>query len=121
MNPSIGYLRTCSPFGYGWMRKLQEAAEQRETGPESILSWRKEFLREFEETDAKERPLGNLPVVVVSSGPVASDAGRRSREGAAARLDFLSSNTMHSPQPGAATRSTCISPIVWYKHGTGRH
>jgi pimeloyl-ACP methyl ester carboxylesterase len=81
--------------------RLREASERRETGPESILSWRKEFLREFEETDAKERPLGNLPVVVVSSGPVASDAERRSRDGAAARLDFLGSNTMHVTASGS--------------------
>jgi pimeloyl-ACP methyl ester carboxylesterase len=81
--------------------QLQEASDRRKTGPESMLSWRNEFLREFEETDAKERPLGNLPVVVVSSGPVASDAERRSRDGAAARLDFLSSNTMHVTATGS--------------------
>lgn len=81
--------------------RLQEASERRTTGPESILSWRKEFLREFEETDAKERPMANLPVVVVSSGPVASDAERRSRDGAAARLDFLSSNTIHVTASGS--------------------
>jgi hypothetical protein len=85
-----------------WLdRQLQEASERRKAGPESILSWRKEFLREFEETDAKERPLGNLPVVVISSGPVASDTERRSRDGAAARLDFLSSNTMHVTATGS--------------------
>jgi hypothetical protein len=66
-----------------------------------MLSWRKEFLREFEETDAKERPLGNLPVVVVSSGPVANDAERQSRDGAAAALDFLSSNTIHVTATGS--------------------
>lgn len=81
--------------------RLQEASERRKTGPESILSWRKEFLREFEETDAKERPLANLPVVVVSSGPVASDSEQRSRDGAAARLDCLSSNTMHVTASGS--------------------
>ncbi len=81
--------------------RRQEASERREPGPESTLSWRKEFLHEFEETDAKERPLGNLPVVVVSSGPVASDAERRSRDGAAARLDFLSSNTAHVTATGS--------------------
>jgi pimeloyl-ACP methyl ester carboxylesterase len=81
--------------------RLQESSERRETGPESMLSWRKEFLREFEETDAKERPLGNLPVVVVSSGPVANDAERQSRDGAAAAVDFLSSNTIHVTATGS--------------------
>ena len=94
MNPSIGYLRTLQLVRMWLDMRLQEASEGK-TGPESILSWRKEFLREFEETDAKERPLANLPVVVVSSGPVASDAERRSRDGAASRSDFVSSNTMH--------------------------
>lgn len=70
-------------------------------GPESLLSWRKEFLREFEETDAREHPLGELPVVVVSSDPVASDSQRRSRDGAAARLDFLSSNSVHVTAAGS--------------------
>jgi pimeloyl-ACP methyl ester carboxylesterase len=81
--------------------RLHEASERRAAGPESTLSWRKEFLREFEETDAKEHPLGNLAVVVVSSGTVANDAERRSRDGAAARLDFLSSNTMHVTATGS--------------------
>ena len=54
-----------------------------------------EFLREFEETDDNRRPLGSLPVVVVSSGPIASDTDRASRDTAGAQLDFLSSNTRH--------------------------
>jgi pimeloyl-ACP methyl ester carboxylesterase len=71
-------------------------------GPEQNLSWRKEFLREFEETDpGKEHHLGQLPVVVLSSGPVASESERRSRDGAAARLDFLSSNTVHITATGS--------------------
>jgi len=65
-------------------------------GPESLLSWRREFLREFEQSDsAKQPPLGNLPVIVVSSDPIANEAERKSRDGAAARLDFLSSNSVH--------------------------
>ena len=71
-------------------------------GPETNLSWRKEFLREFEETDAgKKHPLGDLPVVVLSSGPIASESERQSRGGAAARLDFLSSNTVHVTATGS--------------------
>ncbi len=68
----------------------------------SLLSWRKEFLREFDETDrAKEPPLGKLPVVVVSSGPIAGDAERHTRNGAAACLDFLSTNTVHITATGS--------------------
>jgi len=53
-------------------------------------------LTEFALTDAaKKPPLGQLPVVVVSSDPLASEAERRSHDGAAARLDSLSSNTVH--------------------------
>jgi pimeloyl-ACP methyl ester carboxylesterase len=71
-------------------------------GPESLLSWRKEFLREFARSDAaKTPPLGNLPVVVVASDPIAPDSERKSREGAAARLDFLSSNTTHITATGS--------------------
>ena len=70
--------------------------------PESTLSWRKEFLREFEETDAGgDRPLGTLPVIVLSSDPIASESERRSKNGAAARLDFLSSNSVHITATGS--------------------
>lgn len=54
------------------------------------------LLREFEETeDAKAYPLGDLPVVVVSSGPAATDSERQSRNTASARLDHLSANSAH--------------------------
>lgn len=69
--------------------------------PESTLSWRKEFLREFDETDNGRLPLGNLPVVVLSSSPIASGGERQSRDGAAARLDSLSSNTVHITATGS--------------------
>jgi pimeloyl-ACP methyl ester carboxylesterase len=70
-------------------------------GPEQNLSWRKEFLREFEETDGGKRPLGVLPVVVLSSGPAATESERQSRDGAAARLDFLGSNALHIVAEGS--------------------
>lgn len=64
--------------------------------PHQNLSWRKEFIREFDETEPeKPRPLGTLPVIVLSGSPAASESDRKSRGGAAARLDFLSSNDMH--------------------------
>jgi pimeloyl-ACP methyl ester carboxylesterase len=66
------------------------------SGPESTLSWRKEFLREFGETDkGKKYPLVKLPVVVVSSDSMANDSVLYSREEAAPRLDYLSSNSIH--------------------------
>jgi pimeloyl-ACP methyl ester carboxylesterase len=64
--------------------------------PEPLLSWRKEFLTEFDATDAgKKPPLGALPVVVIASDPAASESARRSRDAAGKRLDYLSSNTVH--------------------------
>jgi pimeloyl-ACP methyl ester carboxylesterase len=81
--------------------RLWEKSDPAKAGPETILSWRKEFLREFDETEGKDHPLGNLPVLVLASGPIASEAERRSRNGAAARLDFLSSNTIHITATGS--------------------
>jgi pimeloyl-ACP methyl ester carboxylesterase len=80
-----------------WLNvRLWEKWEPAKAGPDSMLSWRKEFLREFEETEGgKEYSLGRLPVIVVSSGLIASESERQSRNGAAARLDFPSSNTVH--------------------------
>lgn len=53
------------------------------------LSWRKEFLREFAETDpGRDRPLGALPVIVLSGNPPASEAERESRDGAGLVLTF---------------------------------
>jgi pimeloyl-ACP methyl ester carboxylesterase len=85
-----------------WLEeRLWRKREPAKAGPESMLSWRKEFLREFEETDRKEPPLGELPVIVLSSEPIASESERRSRNGAAARLNFLSSNSMHITAMGS--------------------
>lgn len=70
--------------------------------PDSLLSWRKEFLLEFAETDAgRKPPLGELPVIVVSSDPIATESERQSRIGAAARLDFLSANSAHITARGS--------------------
>jgi pimeloyl-ACP methyl ester carboxylesterase len=81
------------------------------TGPESILSWRKEFLREFEETGGdKAYPLGTLPVIVLSSGPSASESERRSRAGAAAQLDFLSRNSIHITAEGSGHEIHLFQP-----------
>src|ERR1700730_11879557 len=82
--------------------KLWQSWEPTKEGPESTLSWRKEFLKEFAETDAgKEHPLGALPVIVLSSDPAATESEHHSHSGAAARLDFLSSNTIHVTAVGS--------------------
>ena len=71
-------------------------------GPEGILSWRKEFLTEFDSTDAgKQPPLGSLPVVVISSEAASPEFARRSRDEAGPRLDYLSSNTLHITATGS--------------------
>jgi pimeloyl-ACP methyl ester carboxylesterase len=97
-----------------WLNvRLWEARAPAQAGPESLLSWRKEFLREFEETDPGQKfPLGEVPVIVVSSGPVASESERQSRNGAAARLDFLSSNSMHITATGSGHEVHLFQPDV---------
>jgi pimeloyl-ACP methyl ester carboxylesterase len=96
--------------------RLWEKWDPAKAGPESLLSWRKEFLREFEETDAgKEHPLGKLPVMVLSSGPIATEAERRSRNGAAARLDFLSSNSVHITATGSGHEIHLYQPDLVVK------
>ena len=82
--------------------RLWERWDPSKEGPAAMLSWRKEFLREFDETEAgREHPLGKLPVIVVSSDPVAKESERQSRDGAAARLDVLSSNSAHITATGS--------------------
>ena len=58
----------------------------------SMLSWRKEFLRDFDETETGTPPLGALPVVVISSDPLTADTSR-SRDSFAGRYPLLSTNT----------------------------
>jgi pimeloyl-ACP methyl ester carboxylesterase len=81
--------------------------------PDSTLSWRNEFLREFAATDANNAPpLGALPVGVISSGPAANESERHSRAGAAARLDFLSSNTLHVTASGSGHEIHLYQPDI---------
>jgi pimeloyl-ACP methyl ester carboxylesterase len=80
--------------------RLWERTRRQPQGPESLLSWRKEFLREFDETDLEKKPpLGRVPVVIVSSDPIVSD--QRTRSGAAARLEFLSTTTIFQVASGS--------------------
>jgi pimeloyl-ACP methyl ester carboxylesterase len=82
--------------------KLWEKSDPSKAKAESLLSWRKEFLREFDETEpGKKPPLGSLPVVVVASDPAAPESARRSRDQASPRLDYLSSNTLHITATGS--------------------
>ncbi len=94
-----------------WLDVRQwQAFDPGKAGPEEILSWRKEFLKEFEETDGGTRPLGDLPVIVLSSGPSASESDRQSRNGAAARLDVLSSKTLHIIADGSGHEIHLFQP-----------
>ena len=82
--------------------RLWEGSDPSKAVPEPILSWRKEFLTEFDATDAgKKPPLGALPVVVIASDPAAPESARRSRDEAGPRLDYLSSNTVHITAAGS--------------------
>jgi pimeloyl-ACP methyl ester carboxylesterase len=82
--------------------RLWEESDPSKAVPDDLLSWRKEFLTEFDATDAgKKPPLGVLPVVVVASDPAAPESARRSRDEAGPRLDYLSSNTVHITAAGS--------------------
>jgi pimeloyl-ACP methyl ester carboxylesterase len=82
--------------------RLWEHWDPAKASPDSLLSWRKGFRLEFAETDAgRKPPLGELPVVVISSDPIATESERQSRNGAAARLDFLSANSAHITATGS--------------------
>jgi hypothetical protein len=90
--------------------RLWESLDPTQASAASILSWRREFLREFEETDSRRQPLGSLPVVVISSGPIASDTERATRDTAGAQLDFLSSNTVHIEATGSGHEIHLFQP-----------
>ncbi len=82
--------------------RLWEKSDPSKAGPEMLLSWRKEFLTEFDAMGAsKQPPLGELPVVVIGSDPAAPESARRSRDEAGSRLDYLSSNTVHITAAGS--------------------
>jgi pimeloyl-ACP methyl ester carboxylesterase len=82
--------------------RLWEESDPSKAVPEDLLSWRKEFLTEFDATDSgKKPPLGALPVVVIATDPAAPESVRRSRDEAGPRLDYLSSNTVHITAPGS--------------------
>ena len=96
----------------GFDTHIWQKSDPAKATPGQNLSWRQEFLREFDETDTATRPLGDLPVIVVSSGPAASESDRQSRNGAAARLDVLSSNTVHITATGSGHEIHLYQPDV---------
>ena len=83
--------------------RVWEKWDPAKAGPESILSWRKEFLREFDEMNAGPNPpLRDLPVIVLSSDERSSDPNRRrDRTDAGVALDLLSSNALYITATGS--------------------
>jgi pimeloyl-ACP methyl ester carboxylesterase len=92
--------------------KLWQRWEPTKEKPDSTLSWRKEFLKEFAETDARKYPLGSLPVVVISSEPSAPQSGLHTHDEAAPRLDFLSSNNIHVTATGSGHEIHLYKPDI---------
>jgi pimeloyl-ACP methyl ester carboxylesterase len=83
------------------VRRWQESDPSKAVA-EDLLSWRKEFLTEFDATNpGKKPPLGALPVVVIASDPAAPESARGSCDEAGPRLDYLSSNTVHITAAGS--------------------
>ena len=85
-----------------WLtERLMEKWDTSKAGPESTLSCRKEFNREFNEYEANkgQYPLGKLLVIVVASDPASNDSLRFSRDSAAGRLNYLRSNSIHITAP----------------------
>jgi len=96
-----------------WLeRKLWQKWDPTKERPDSTLSWRKEFLEEFAESDAKKYPLAALPVVVIASGPAAAESELHSHDAASPRLDFLSSNTLHVTAAGSGHEIHLYEPEV---------
>lgn len=91
-------------------QRLWERFMPATTNPAQNLSWRREFLREFEETDGNRMPLGSLPVVVVASNPAASVTERGTRDSAGPQLDFLSSNSLHIEATGSGHEIHLFQP-----------
>jgi pimeloyl-ACP methyl ester carboxylesterase len=82
--------------------KLWQQWEPTKEKPDATLSWRKEFRKEFAESDAnKDNVLRSLPVAVLSSAHPALESQRHTYDEAAPRLDFLSSNTLHVTATGS--------------------
>jgi pimeloyl-ACP methyl ester carboxylesterase len=105
-----------------WLdRRLWEKLDPTKAGPESMLSWRKEFLRELHEScSGSTRPLGNLPVLVLSSDSSASELARLHRldrpfcdqTDAGDGLELLSSNSLYVIATGSGHEIHLYKPNV---------
>jgi pimeloyl-ACP methyl ester carboxylesterase len=105
-----------------WLdRRLWDKWDPARTGPESMLSWRKEFLRELQESCSGSRqPLGDLPVVVLSSDSSASELARLhrldrpfcDRTDGGDGLELLSSNTVYVIATGSGHEIHLYQPDV---------
>jgi pimeloyl-ACP methyl ester carboxylesterase len=82
---------------------------------DAMLSWRKEFLREFDEANSTSPPLGKLPVVVVASDPAQARTECQSRNTAASCLDFLSANSVHITAAGSGHEIHLYQPDTLVK------
>jgi len=105
-----------------WLdRRLWDKFDPAKAGPESILSWRKEFLRELDEScSGSNHPLRDLPVIVLSSDSSASElAGRHrldrpfcDRTDAGDGLELLSSNSVYVVARGSGHEIHLYQPDV---------
>jgi pimeloyl-ACP methyl ester carboxylesterase len=105
-----------------WLdRRLWEQWDPAKAGPESILSWRKEFLRELDESCAGQTaPLGDLPVLVLSSDSSAGELARQhrlsrsfcDRSDGGDGLDRLSSNSLYVVAAGSGHEIHLYQPDV---------
>jgi pimeloyl-ACP methyl ester carboxylesterase len=105
-----------------WLdRRLWDKWDPARTGPESMLSWRKEFLRELQESCSEsEHPLRDLPVLILSSDSSASELARLhrldhafcDRSDAGDGLELLSSNSMYVMATGSGHEIHLYQPDV---------
>jgi pimeloyl-ACP methyl ester carboxylesterase len=91
--------------------QLYERFQRQRDDSASLLSWRKEFLREFDDTESGTPPLGALPVVIISSDPILADS-TRSRDGLAARRPLFSTNTTAVVAKGSGHEIHLYQPDV---------
>lgn len=84
----------------GLDEKNWEAFEPTKFTAAGLLSWRKEFLKIFHDTEAgKPFAMGNWPVIVLAEYEMPGDSVRNTRDRSAPRLSYLSSNTLHIKVP----------------------
>jgi pimeloyl-ACP methyl ester carboxylesterase len=81
--------------------RFWEKSDPARATADSLLSWRREFRREFDQMDPRKPALGTLPVVVVSSQAPATVTDLRKRDAAGPMLDFLSANSVHITAAGS--------------------